>query len=77
MISKCVIDAISRPVLNTGGGGVRGQVFKFWCLKWHILTEMTAKYGNILIFLANKGGIHPPVVLSGGSGTPPGGNPVV
>ena len=54
------------------------RVFTFWCLKLPILTEMTVKYGKyILIILANKGGISPPVVLSGGVQTPPGGNPVV
>ena len=34
------------------------------------LTEMTAKFEIYFIFVANKGGISPPVVLSRGFRTP-------
>ena len=55
------------------------RVFKFWCLKWPILTEMTVKYWKYFIFFCQQGGISPPVALSGGVRTPtdppPGGNP--
>ena len=73
---------VSARIVWEGGGVQKGwgvwghsprrkkSEFIFWCLKWSILTEITG------FFFANKGGIFPPVVLSGGIRTPPGGNPV-
>ena len=64
-----------RGGVQKGWGGGLGvlpqekkiQIFKFWCLKWPILTEMTVKYGIYFSFLCQQGGggIFPPVVLSG------------
>ena len=49
------------------------QSFKFECLKWPILAEMTAKSGIYFHFLCQQGGgeISPPVVLRGGGGSGP------
>ena len=65
---------------RVGGLGVlphekKIRVFKFWCSKWPILTEMTVKYGKYFKFPCQQGGISPlapPVVPSGGVRTPPG-----
>ena len=50
------------------------RVFKFWCLTWPILTEMTVKNGKYFYFSCQQAGVNPPppVVLSGGIRTPPG-----
>ena len=77
------------PVMLERGGSKRGgrglgvliknQNFKFECLKWPILAEMTAKSGIYFHFLCQQGGISPIVVLRGGGGggpdPPPRGNP--
>ena len=36
------------------------RVFKFWCLKWSILTEITVKYGKYFNFFCQQGGGYPP-----------------
>ena len=48
------------------GGSKRGRgppppkkSFKFLCLEWPMLTEMTAHYGKYLYFFAKKGGYPP------------------
>ena len=53
------------------------QSFKFECLKWPILAEMTAKSGIYFHFLCQQGGGYPPCGAKRGGGfrTPPGGNP--
>ena len=68
-----------------GGGGLGAhhhekkiRVFKFWFLKWPILSEMTVKYGKYFNFSCQQGGgdIPPPCGAEWGVRTPPGGNPV-
>ena len=68
----------ARNVSEGGPKGVGGSSPRR-CLKWHILTEMTVKYGIYFYFLCQQGGDIPPVVLSGGVRTPPtpGGNPAL
>ena len=65
-----------------GGLGVhpqekKNQNFKFECLKWPILAEMTAKSGIYFNFLCQQGGGYSPLwCLEGGPDPPPpGGNP--
>ena len=36
--------------------GEKNQIFQLYCLKWPILTEMSAKYGKYYFFLCQQGG---------------------
>ena len=56
----------------------KSRVFKFWCLKWPILTEMTVKYGKYFNFSCRQVGDNPPCGAEWESGPlPPGGNPAM
>ena len=60
------------------GVGDLGVLFKFWCLKWPILTEMTVKYGKYFqFFLPTRGGYPPCGAEWWGPDPPPGRNPGV
>ena len=52
------------------GGGSGGQSFKFCCLIWPILTEMTINY-EILFYLPTRGYISPCGAEWEGVPTPP------
>ena len=50
---------------------IKFKSFKFWCLKWPILTEMTVKYRKYFYFSCQQGGDIPPCGAEWGVRTPP------
>ena len=63
MVIDVVLQQVFRQECLGGGSKRKGvlpqekkkQSFQFKCLKWPILTEMTAKYGIYFYFLCQQG----------------------